>query len=85
MDRKSSDFCTYVCMFFEDFSRLRALTGPKVVPYDRVVDTALLRHVFSAVMFAGIAWRVIVIPIGLTLWPGQLSPQVYMILAQILR
>ena len=54
----------FVC-FFEDFSRLRALTEPKVVPYGRVVDKTLLRHVFSAVMFPGRAWHVIVVPIRL--------------------
>ena len=44
--------CTYVGMFFEDVSRLRALTEPKVVPYGRVMDNccgreALLRHVLA--------------------------------------
>ena len=37
--------CMDVCMFFEDFSRLRALTEPKVVSYGRVVDNTLLRYV----------------------------------------
>ena len=40
----------YVCMFFENFLRLRALAEPKVVPYDRVLDNILLSHVFSAVV-----------------------------------
>ena len=54
---------------FEDFSTLRALTGPKVVRYDKVVDNTLLGHV----LFPRRAWHAIVVPIGLTLWSGQLS------------
>ena len=53
-------------MLFEDFSRLRALTEPKVVSYGRVVDNTLPRHVFSAVVFPVRAWHVIAFPIGLT-------------------
>ena len=37
----------FVCAF-EDFSRLRVLTEPKVVPYGRVVDTTLLKDFFLA-------------------------------------
>ena len=37
----------YVCMFFKDFSRPRALTEPKMVPYGMVVDNTLLRHFFK--------------------------------------
>ena len=37
-----------VCFSFEDFSRLRALAEPKVVPYGRVVDNTLLKHVFRS-------------------------------------
>ena len=55
--------CLYACMFFEVFSRLRALTEPKVVPYGTVLDNALLRHVFSAVVLPARAWHVIVVPI----------------------
>ena len=57
----------YVCMFFENFSRLRGLTEPKMVPYSRIVDNTLLRYVFSAVVITARAWRVIEVPIGLTL------------------
>ena len=64
----------YVCMSFNDFSRPRALEGPKVVRYGRVVNNTLLRHVFSAVMFPRRVWHVIVVPMGLTLWSGQSSP-----------
>ena len=74
----------YVCIFFKDFWRLRALTEPKMVPYGRVVDNTLLRHVFSAVVIPARAWHVIEVPIGLTLWSGQLPPQLHVILAQIL-
>ena len=74
----------YVCMFFKDL-RLKALTGPKVVPNGRVADDTMLWHVFRAVMFPGRAWHVIVVPIGLTLWSGQLSAQLHVISAQILR
>ena len=56
----------YACMFFKDFSRLRALTEPKMVPYGRVVDNTLLRHVLSAVVIPGRVWHVIEVPIGLT-------------------
>ena len=38
-------------MLFEDFLGLRALTEPNVVPYGRLVDNILLRHVFGAVLF----------------------------------
>ena len=62
-------------MFFKDFSRLRALTELKMVPYGRVLDNTLLRHAFSAVVIPARAWHVIEIPIGLTLWSGQLPPQ----------
>ena len=75
--------CIYVFYVFEDFSRLRALTEPKVVPYGRVLDNILLRHVFSAAVFSAKAWHVIVVPKGLTLWPEQLPPQLHVILAQI--
>ena len=61
----------YVCMFFKDFSRLRALPEPKMVPYGRMVDNTLLRHVFSAVVIPARAWHAIEVPIGLTLWSGQ--------------
>ena len=54
--------CMYACMFFGIFSRQRALTEPKVVPYGRVLDNTLLRHVFSAVVFPTRAWHVIVVP-----------------------
>ena len=73
--KNSVDICMYVmyiCLYvFEDFSRLRALTGPKVVPDGMVLDNTLLRHVFSAVMFLERACQVIAVPIGLTLWSGQ--------------
>ena len=49
----------YVSMFFKDLSRLRALTELKMVPYGRVVDNTLLRHVFSAVVIPARAWHVI--------------------------
>ena len=52
----------FVC-FSRIFSRLRALTEPRVIRYGMVVDNTLLRHVFSAVVFPARAWRVI--PIGL--------------------
>ena len=70
MDRNRAQVfvCVYVCMFFfEDFSRLRALARPKVEPYDRVMHNTLLTHLFGEVMFPGIAWHVIIVPIGLTL------------------
>ena len=66
--------CLYACMFFEVFSRLRALTEPKVVPYGTVLDNALLRHGLSAVVFPARAWHVNTERssyIGFTLWPGQ--------------
>ena len=53
MDRKGTQVmfvCIHVCMFFEVLSRLRALTEPKMVPYGRVLDNTLLRHVFSAMV-----------------------------------
>ena len=37
-------------MFFKDFLELRALTEPNVVPYGRLVDNILLRHVLGAVV-----------------------------------
>ena len=51
--RGSGHVCIYVCMFFEDFSRLRAFTEPKVVPYGGFVGNTLLRHVLSAVASLG--------------------------------
>ena len=72
-------------MFFEDFLRLRALKEPKMVPYGRVVDNALIRDAFSAVVFPVRAWHVIVVSIGLTLWSVQMPPQLRAILAQIFR
>ena len=75
----------YVCVYvFQGFLRLRALTEPKMVRYGRVVDSTLLRHVFSAVVIPVRVWHVIEVPIGLTLWSGQLPPQLHVILAQIL-
>ena len=74
----------YVCIFFKDFWSLRALTEPKMVPYGRVVDNALLRHVFSAVVIPARASHVIEAPIGVALWSGQLPPQWHLNLAQIL-
>ena len=62
--------CMYVC-FFKDFSRMRAPTEPKMVPYGRVVDNTLLRHVFSAVVIPERVWHMNKVPIGLTLWSGQ--------------
>ena len=59
--------CIGVNMFFDDRSRLRTLTEPKVVSDGRVVDNTLLRHVFSAVVLPARAWHVLVVPIGLTL------------------
>ena len=56
----------YVCMFFKDFSRLRALTEPKMDTIGRMVDNTLLRHVFSVVVIPARAWHVIEVPIGLT-------------------
>ena len=50
MDRKRAHFmfvCIYVCRFFEDFSRLLALTEPKVLLYGRVVDNTLIGHVLA--------------------------------------
>ena len=40
MDRKKGlgHVSIYVCMLFEDFSRLRALTEPKVAPCGSFVD-----------------------------------------------
>ena len=63
--KRSSDVCMYrymhvgiyVCMFFEVFSRLRALTEPKVVRYGRALDNSWLRHVFIAVVFPAIEWH----------------------------
>ena len=53
-------------MFFEVFSRLRALLNRKCyLPYARVLDNTLLRHVFNAVVCPTKAWHVIVVPIGL--------------------
>ena len=75
----------YACMSFKDFSRLKALTEPKMVPYGRMVDNTLLRHAFSALVTPGRAWHVIEAPISLTLWSGQLPPQLHVILTQILR
>ena len=76
----------HICLYaFRGFSRLRALTEPKVVQYGRVLDNTLFRHVFSAVVFPARAWHVIVVPIGLTLWVWQLPTQLHVILAQILR
>ena len=72
-------------MFFKDFSKLRALTEPKMVPYARVVDNTLLRNVFSAVVMPARAWHMIEVPIGLTLWSRQLPPPLHEILAHILR
>ena len=46
MDRKGAQVmfvCMYVCMSFEVFSRLRALTEANVVPYGWVLDITLLR------------------------------------------
>ena len=53
-------------MFFKDFSRLRALTELKGVPYGRVMDYTLVRYVFSAVVFPARAWHMILVPIGPT-------------------
>ena len=65
--------------------RLNALIKPKEVPYGRVVDNKLLRHVLSTVVFPARAWHVIIVFLGLTLWSGQLPPQLHVILAQMLR
>ena len=35
-------------MLFKYFSELRALTEAKVAPYGKILDNALLRHVFLA-------------------------------------
>ena len=75
----------YVCMFFEDFPRLRALTEPKLASYDRVLDNTMLRHAFGAVLLLARAWHGILVPIGLALWSGQLPPQLHVILAHIIR
>ena len=71
--------------FFEDFSGQRTLTEAKVVPHGKVVDNTLLRHIFRAAWFPARAWQVIVVPIVLTLWSGQLPVQSRVILAQIFR
>ena len=84
MDRIRAQVSLYVCMGFENFSRLVAPTEPKVVPYGRVLDNTLLRHVFSAAVFSARALLVIVVPIGLTLWSVQLPLQLHVILAEIL-
>ena len=52
-------------MYFEDFSRLRALAEPKRVPYGRFLDDTLLRHALSALVFPAREWHVTVIPIDL--------------------
>ena len=58
----------FISMYvLKDFSRLRTLTEPKMVPYGRVVDNTLLRHVFSVVVIPGRACHVIEVSIGLTL------------------
>ena len=66
MDRKkgSGHVCKcvfmHICLYVsEDFSGLRALTEPNVVPYGSGLDNTLLRHVFSAVVFPARAWGVI--------------------------
>ena len=74
----------YVCMVFANIWRFKAPSESKVVPYDSHVNSTLLRHVFSAVVTPARAWHVIEVPIGLTLWSGQLPPQLHVILAQIL-
>ena len=85
MDTKSRSCLHYVSNFFlKDFARLRALTEPNMVPYGMVVDNTVLRHVFSAVVIPARAWHLIEVPIGSTLWLGQLPPQLHVILAQIL-
>ena len=72
--------CIFVC-FFEDFSRLRLHSEPKVIPYSRVADNTLLRHIFGAMVFpARASWHVIVVPIGLTIWSWQLPSKFHMIL-----
>ena len=53
-------------MLFKNFSRLRALTEPKMLSYGKMVDNSLLRHVFSAAVIPARAWHVIEVPIGLT-------------------
>ena len=76
MDRKVAQvMLVYIFVFFEDFSRLRILTKPKVVVYGRVVHITLFRHVFSAVVFPSRQWHAIIVLISLTLWSGQLPPQ----------
>ena len=79
MDRK----WTQVMDVFEDFSWLTALTKAKLVPYGRVVDKTLFRHVFSAVGLIARAYLVIVVSIDITLWSRQLLQQFHMILAYI--
>ena len=76
----------YVCyssFFFWTESTYRN----EVVSYDWVVDNTLLgqMYVFNAVGFPPRVWHVIVVPIGLTLLPGQSPPELHVILAQILR
>ena len=71
-------------MFFEDISRLKALTEPKVLPCGRTVDNTLLRRVFSTLGYPARACHVIAVPTHLTLWSGQLS-QLHVAFAQILR
>ena len=66
---------TYVCRVFEDFSRLRTLTEPRVVPYGKVVNNTLLRLIFTAVVFLARGWQLILVPIDLSLWSGQLPAQ----------
>ena len=71
MDRKGSlAMFVYTCLHvFEDFSRLKALAEPKVVPCGRVTANTLLRqwHVLSVfpVVFLARTWQVIGVLIGL--------------------
>ena len=58
--------CKYICnscLFFGDFSGLRAPEEVEVAPYEKALDDTLLRHVFSAVDFLVRTWYVIIFPI----------------------
>ena len=77
----SCHVCLYVCMFFLDFSKLRALTDSRVVYIVCQDRGRVLRHACGAVGFPARAWQVIVVPIGLTLWSEQLPSQMHVILA----
>ena len=92
IEKGSGHVCMFVCMYISLHVFWRFLETESTKSTESVTIwvgswiNALLRDVFSAVMFPARAWPVIVVPmIGLALWSRQLPSWLHVIFAQILR